>query len=957
MVRQPRSTVDAATAGRDGGYDVFVSYSHRLDQPVARALQSELQRYARPLFRMRALRVFRDTSNLAAAPEMWASIQSALERSDWFILMASPASAASPWVQREVAWWLENRSADHMLIALVGGDIEWGADGFDTALTDALPTELMQRTREAPRWIDLRAQAAALSDDGDDTRQAGHDPIEVHRLGDVVAEFAAPIHGRDKDTMVGDHIRYARNFRIAVRSIIATLSTLLLVAVLAAIYATRQQAVAETQATIATAGELAAESESLLQTDLATAELLAVAAYRMHPDAQTTEALFRAATYSPSLVRYLAADGPVTAIAGSGDGRVAVAGTQSGSVGRWAVDNGDGMTVTRLPGPVTAVATDIRGDVVAATDATSAMVWSAAQGTQVLSVAPGPDTASVAVSPSGRYVAYPTLTSEGNQALAIADLTDHSVRTVRTPAAADVYLPSDTQIVATDHNGTWQRLSLTNLAVQHQNDRGPYPYGVHSVVDGTSPNGAFFTMSYGNDAIPIWTTSAASNGLGDPQRVGAGHGANPQAIAVSNDGGWIATADAGTIYVSPTGTAAGGAPRFILPGNGNINPKGLTFLGDTNHLLSATGSSVAVWDVGQAGRIATRHPIRVASGCSGCHPPLTEVSPDDTKIIVQDSGTGAVTVEDLTTGEQQTLPAAAGLGVTHGLIGWSGDSSRFYMVGADDAIRVHTTVAGLPVIAIGAAVAPGFAVVPTRTVDAHLVELAGNTVLLQDPLTGRIIQRFDPGPSGASTEDVVATARGSLLAERYSTGGTEATTLELRMVDVGAHRSYPVGSGRAMDYALSSSHLIVTRPSGALEVWSPDGTTLQYTIAQDASYTATGAAEQTAPATRGPLLVQERSDSTFAVTDLDSRAVLGSLALPVATAGRKTSLTFAADGRMISVTEADPSAGDNGLLIVWNMTPAGWVHAACASAGRRLTAAEWTRFVGAGRHADLTCPA
>ena len=67
------------------GYDAFISYSHKHDAVLGPALQTELQRFAKPWHKMRALRIFLDTANHAANPALWASIEEALRSSQWFI--------------------------------------------------------------------------------------------------------------------------------------------------------------------------------------------------------------------------------------------------------------------------------------------------------------------------------------------------------------------------------------------------------------------------------------------------------------------------------------------------------------------------------------------------------------------------------------------------------------------------------------------------------------------------------------------------------------------------------------------------------------------------------------------------------------------------------------------------------------------------------------------------------
>ena len=42
-------------AGEERGYDAFISYSHRLDAAITARLQAELQRFAKPWYRLRAL--------------------------------------------------------------------------------------------------------------------------------------------------------------------------------------------------------------------------------------------------------------------------------------------------------------------------------------------------------------------------------------------------------------------------------------------------------------------------------------------------------------------------------------------------------------------------------------------------------------------------------------------------------------------------------------------------------------------------------------------------------------------------------------------------------------------------------------------------------------------------------------------------------------------------------------
>src|SRR5215217_8706574 len=119
---------DNAAAHHDRGvpmYDAFISYSHAADGKLAPALQQGLQGFAKPWYRRRALRVFRDQTSLAATPELWPTIQSALDEATHFLLLASPEAAQSRWVRREVAHWLAVKPPGGLFIVLTGGELVW----------------------------------------------------------------------------------------------------------------------------------------------------------------------------------------------------------------------------------------------------------------------------------------------------------------------------------------------------------------------------------------------------------------------------------------------------------------------------------------------------------------------------------------------------------------------------------------------------------------------------------------------------------------------------------------------------------------------------------------------------------------------------------------------------------------------------------------------------------------
>src|SRR5690349_17788566 len=97
-------------------YNAFISYNRRVDLQLSEHLQRALQRFAKPWYRLRALRIFRDQTVLTASPDARAAVQQGLDASEFLILLASPEAAASPWVQRELGHWLRTKPHSDILL-------------------------------------------------------------------------------------------------------------------------------------------------------------------------------------------------------------------------------------------------------------------------------------------------------------------------------------------------------------------------------------------------------------------------------------------------------------------------------------------------------------------------------------------------------------------------------------------------------------------------------------------------------------------------------------------------------------------------------------------------------------------------------------------------------------------------------------------------------------------------
>jgi WD40 repeat protein len=246
--------MDRTWVGRVGlVFDAFLSYSHAADGLLAPRLQSGLQAFAKPWWRRRALRVFRDEASLSANPHLWTSIAEALDGSEWFVLLLSPEAASSLWVDREVEHWLRRRDGGRILPIVTGGELVWDevAGGLDPVRSTAAPPALLGAFREEPRWVDLRWAREELQLD-----------LRNSRFRGAVAEVAAAVRGVAKDELESEEVRQHRR---TVRTVWAgglVVAGLAVVAAGAAVYANGQRAQADAQRIQAEVHRIEAQGEA-----------------------------------------------------------------------------------------------------------------------------------------------------------------------------------------------------------------------------------------------------------------------------------------------------------------------------------------------------------------------------------------------------------------------------------------------------------------------------------------------------------------------------------------------------------------------------------------------------------------------------------------------------------------------------------------------------------------------
>jgi WD40 repeat protein len=223
-------------------YKAFVSYSHAADGELAPALETALRRFAKPWYRLRAIRVFCDKSGLSVTPDLWHSIEQALLQSEYFLLLASPQSARSKWVEQEIDCWIRNRPTSHLLIVQTDGEIHWSSASadFDWSITSALPPSLAKVFPEEPYYLDLRW-----------ARSAAHLSVRRPEFLEATAKLSAALRNQPLDELIGEDVRQHRKTKLLARSAVTTLVFLLVIAILAAVVAVQQRNTARVQRKIA----------------------------------------------------------------------------------------------------------------------------------------------------------------------------------------------------------------------------------------------------------------------------------------------------------------------------------------------------------------------------------------------------------------------------------------------------------------------------------------------------------------------------------------------------------------------------------------------------------------------------------------------------------------------------------------------------------------------------------
>ena len=946
-------------------FQAFISYSRAASQPLAVDLQHGLERFAKPWYRLRGMRVFRDDSSMSANTALWSTIETGLRQAEWFLLLATPASAASEWVAQEIDWWLRNKGPQRLLIVLSGGELYWDRVQrcFHPAST-AIPPILRNAYPEEPRWIDVRwygASTGGAGSSGAGVLPARSDP----RFAERVADLAAAVRGVERDTLVGENVRqHQRALRLA-RGGVAVLALLLVLSIVAGVVAVAQRGVAveqrnaaERAARISQARQLAATARALSATDIGKARLLAVRAYRLAPEPQTQSALLDTMTASPQLVHDLDAGGRVVATAATTDGSTAFASTADGQVLRWDLRTGTRSELGRLDGLAGELQLSADGRVLATRSNTEVAVWLDGRRTTLPTLPKEP--AALTVSPSGDTVvvvygdqtrAYVLRRAGGAYRLA-------PTRIAFSTGAFQLALPDDTTVSgwlfdAAEGHVEHRSVSSGRLVAEGRAGGG----GSAKLGGALSRDGRHVAvLAYDNTGtFPIYRTdrdASADDGPGPGDLIGfAGGTVDPQ-VALSPDARLAAYAENAVIHVAAT-QRPGPEPFRVreLRGLARTGVNTLTFAGQ-RYLLSGSQDRLLVWDLDQNTALTSDVGANVPGvPTAALGPRLVPNQTGSRAVLVADAG---FTVFDTTTGD-----AVSG-SETSAFLDWRSDDQLFYADSTDRRVHLFDLEARRELSSWGLDW-------PMRSGSTALDIWSARYVTADDRLliagTRQAADfRAADGTPGARRSDLSyptfsADGRFVFGVPDPSTPTGVVDTMEGGQrveVAAGALELEPATVEQA-GWALSgfSGNTLVTQARGALErvFWTTDGRTRLGSAPAGTDFASFALVVDHT----GEQYALHRSDGSVEISDLRSGSAIG--AVPVAVDDVKLSYGYAGDGSrlVLALPEAVDPRYPKGLLTSIDLRPETWVALACRSVDRELTPDEWRRLTGAEPPSDLRC--
>lgn len=894
-------------------YDAFLSYT-RADRVLVAAIQKALKRIGRRPGQLRALRVFRDDTDLEVSPDLWDKLAEHLDRARYLIVVLSPAAAQSTWVNREVAHWLARKGPEHLMMVLADGKLKWSAEleCFDpTRSTAALPVLATPGALPGhPIFIDV----------SDDAPWDLNAPV----FREKVTALAAPIHGKPKDQLASDDLRERRRFRQLRAAAFAALALLTVVSVVTAFIAVGQRRSALDQRNAAIATRLNAEAQAML------------AGARPGGDVRAFQQLLAARTLAPpdegALLSAVAEHTTTTKVVDMGERVFTVAASPRND--RLAIVGGNGLAqlwdlqrhnvIRELDGHegnVRGAEFSPNGTVLVTADAETVHLWDPEDGALIRQFSTG-----------GKRVMHLTVSPDG-KLLATADI-DKTVRLFALPEGAPVgeplrghddgvvsaaFSPDNTRLASAAVDGTvrlWDVDTRTELVEPFVTNRADQ---MNSVA--FDPSGRMLVA--GDNNGNIWRLNPVTlRAVGDPV---AGAPAFTGRIVFSPNGDRFVTAFSdGTVRLWNTETfrPTGG----LLVGHRNV-VTGATFSPDGRHVITGSNDgSLRIWDTGA---VLDQHTDRVLT---------VAYSPKGTQLTTAGAD-GTVRRWDAATGQPMGAPMT-GHAAKVTSVAYSPDGLRIASGGADHTVRLWAAHTGRP---IGDPQVLGNKEVTSIAFSPNGEQLAisadDGRIRLWQPATGPLPP--DDQGKGRPVERLVYSPDGTLLASASFYSGI--TLWDLATQTERAKLTMPTGhQALSVAFTPDGRRLVVGHDSAAISLWDNETHELLAgpTIAHKVSVW------QVAVSPDGSRIASASNDGTVGLWDADELRLLSD---PFRGHTKEIyDVAFSPDGRRIV------TAGTDATARLWDVdaTP----EALCDKLSANMSEAEWRDWVSSEVPYVELCP-